>query len=92
MIGRCTNPNNPRFARYGGRKIEVCERWLVFENWLEDVLREIGPRPVGVGTKGRARYSLDRRENDGNYEPGNIRWATPREQLLNSSRARGGVK
>jgi len=68
--GRSLSVNNPYYA---GRGIVVCERWKIFENFLEDVLREIGDCP-GDG------YTLDRKENDGNYEPGNIRWATMKEQ------------
>lgn len=71
MIQRCTNPNVPRFNRWGGRGIKVCDRWADFENFLADM----GERPVGM--------SLDRINNDGNYEPGNCRWATPTEQRMN---------
>ena len=72
MWQRCTNPNNPKYPRWGGRGIKVCERWRSFENFLADV----GERPPGM--------TLDRRDNDGNYEPDNWRWATPAEQAANT--------
>ena len=84
MIQRCTNPRDPRFDSYGGRGIKVCDRWLTFENWLSDM----GPRPPGKGPGGRAIYSLDRKDNDGDYEPGNCRWSTMIEQGANMSRNR----
>ncbi len=75
MHVRCYNPNNKRWHRYGGRGIKVCERWNVFENFVADV----PPRPS-------KQHSLDRYPNkDGNYEPGNVRWATRREQGNNTS-------
>lgn len=72
MRSRCENERMPAFDRYGGRGIVVCERWLDFANFLADM----GPRP----TKG---HSLDRIDVDGNYEPGNCRWATEHEQQRN---------
>jgi hypothetical protein len=72
MIQRCCNLANPKFEKYGGRGILVCERWRVFENFFADM----GPRPEGK--------TLDRYpNNDGNYEPGNCRWATIKEQQAN---------
>jgi hypothetical protein len=77
MRCRCTNPRSNRFASYGGRGIVVCERWQVFENFLEDM----GPRPS-------PRHSIDRINNNGNYEPSNCRWATPSEQSRNQRSTR----
>lgn len=71
MIDRCRNPNNPSFHRYGGRGISMCERWKDFYLFVSDM----GERPEG--------YTLERRNNDGNYEPGNCKWATRKEQQLN---------
>lgn len=74
MLYRATNQNSRRAKDYVGRGIVVCERWKEFKNFLADM----GERPPGK--------SLDRIENDGNYEPGNCRWATPKEQAANRRR------
>jgi len=74
MRKRCYDPSYQNFIRYGGRGIVVCQRWLdSYADFLSDVGRKPGPR-----------YTLDRYpNNDGNYEPGNVRWATPKEQCQN---------
>lgn len=78
MRQRCSNPRNPMWHNYGGRGIQVCARWInSFENFLADV----GHRP------GRG-YSLDRIDNDRGYEPGNVRWATAKEQGRNTRRVK----
>ena len=73
MKQRCFNPRNKKYSRYGGRGITVCERWLSFENFLEDM----GEVPGDL--------TIDRIDNDGNYEPGNCRWITTREQFATRS-------
>lgn len=71
MRSRCLNRNDDRYYQYGGRGILICERWNIFNNFLADM----GIRPKGT--------SLDRINVDGNYEPSNCRWATPKEQSRN---------
>lgn len=75
MHSRCGNPNNSGWKDYGGRGIRVCDRWSKFKSFLEDMGRKPGPL-----------HSLDRINNDGDYEPSNCRWATRAEQRLNCRR------
>ena len=73
MIQRCENKNSPDYPNWGGRGIKVCERW---RHSPENFYADMGDRPPGT--------SLDRINNDGDYEPGNCRWATKQQQTLNS--------
>jgi len=72
MKERCFNPVNIKYANYGGRGITVCEQW---KNSFENFFRDMGPRP--------SNYTLDRIHTEGDYEPGNCRWASSREQNRN---------
>lgn len=77
MNQRCFNKKNKQYANYGGRGIRVVERWWIFENFVADM----GEPPSHV-------YSLDRKDNNGNYKPDNCRWATQTEQNLNKRLSR----
>jgi hypothetical protein len=71
MLQRCSNPARADWPRYGGRRIAVCDRWRRFENFLADM----GACPEDL--------TLDRIDNNGNYEPGNCRWTTWEQQVRN---------
>lgn len=71
---RCENPNATGYSRYGGRGIKICPQWSD-ENGFAQFLADMGERPEGT--------SLERSKNDGNYEPGNCRWATREDQRRN---------
>jgi hypothetical protein len=73
MKSRCYDSNSTSYPYYGARGITVCDRWInSFENFYEDM----GPKPG-------PEYSIDRIDVNGNYEPGNVRWATPQQQAMN---------
>ena len=75
MRNRCNNPKFVQYDDYGGRGIVVCERWNDFQNFIDDM----GRRPAD-------KTSIDRINNDGNYEPGNCRWSDYPEQAMNTRR------
>ena len=78
MKERCMNPHNKSFRRYGGRGISVCQEWLDFSVF----------RAWALASGYAEGLTIDRMDNDGNYEPRNCRWVTPREQNRNYSRNR----
>jgi hypothetical protein len=73
LLQRCYNEKSTFYTNYGARGIKVCKRWESFDNFLADM----GEVPDG--------YQLDRINNDGDYEPGNVRWATPKDNARNRS-------
>ena len=72
---RCSIKKDASYYRYGSRGITVCDRWL---NSFENFYKDLGPRPSDL-------HSIDRIDNDGNYEPNNCQWATEEEQIINKS-------
>lgn len=80
MLGRCSREGHQNYRDYGGRGISVHPEW-VDDFWA--FVRDVGERPEGKTKGGRAYWQLDRIDNDGNYERGNVRWASPEQQANN---------
>lgn len=78
MLKRCYIPTDKSYPRYGGRGIIVCERWR--KNYMA-FWNDMGKRPSDL-------HSIDRKDNNGNYEPDNCRWANQRTQMRNTSRSK----
>lgn len=78
MRRRCCNPSDNRYKDYGGRGIKVCDKWM---NSFEEFYKDIGPRPS-------KEHTIDRIDNNGNYEPGNVKWSTIEEQCGNKRNTR----
>ena len=76
MRARCCDSGNISYVNYGGRGVKVCEAWNSFESFFAD-----------MGKKPSDQHSLDRIDNNGNYEPGNVRWASRKEQIVNRRNA-----
>ena len=72
MLARCNNKKNKRFFDYGGKGIKVCDEW---RNSFINFYKDMGDCPLG--------YQIDRINNDGNYEPKNCRWVTPKQNMAN---------
>jgi len=80
MIARCSNPNAKAYKDYGNRGIIVCERWVVKAQGFKNFVADMGEKPQG--------YSLERIDNNGNYEPSNCKWASKTEQQRNQRTTR----
>lgn len=76
MVNRCTYAKHEHFPRYGGRGIKICKRWMKFESFLADM----GERPAGM--------TIERKNQDGDYEPTNCIWATQKDQMRNTRSSR----
>jgi hypothetical protein len=82
MISRCYNKNCINYAAYGGRRISIFKPWLSKKNGAKRFIKWLLSKD-GIGRRPSPKYSIDRIDNDGNYEPGNLKWSTKKEQQNN---------
>lgn len=80
MLHRCNNPKHSHYNYYGGRGIKVCDEWNHVSKFPAFI--------AYMGNRPSPKHSIDRINNDGNYEPGNVRWVTRKEQMRNTRRTR----
>ena len=82
MKQRCYNPNSKDYKDYGGRGVKVEDYLLIFENYVDEVIKLL-PKGETINSMRKKKWSNDRINNDGNYERGNLRWASPEKQNRN---------
>lgn len=82
LLSRCSDVNNAHYINYGGRGISVCKRWLGEDGFI-NFYNDMGPRPLEKLKSGRTKYSIDRINNNGNYEPDNCAWRVFKDQINN---------
>jgi hypothetical protein len=83
MLWRCENSEADEYVNYGAQGVRVCDEWHDYETYAAWILGNLGPRPPGRHPSGWPAYTIDRIDGRGHYEPGNVRWATAKEQADN---------
>jgi hypothetical protein len=92
MRERCLRPSHPDFKHYGGRGIKICDSWLDERFGFEHFLLDLPVRVEQKNSAGRSVFTLDRIDNDGHYEPNNIKWSTWEEQFKNRRKPKKAKK
>ena len=92
MMKRCHDQDDRAYRNYGARGIAVCDSWHDVRNYIAWVDANLGPRPGGLTPKGWPEFTLDRIDNAGNYEPGNLQWADWHQQRTNQRPRIGSLK
>lgn len=96
MKQRCSNPNHPSYHNYGGRGITICERWLDPEvglaNYQSDIQAQLKEQSLALEDWALGSHTLDRKDNDGDYRPSNVRFATTSQQNRNTRTSIGYQK